>query len=128
MMVGGVSYAQAAGTRLREERLRLAYSQEDFGELGGVRRNTQGNYERGERTPDLEYIAAVAKVGVDVVYVITGLRMLSAFTQLNEHEAQIMRLVHELPKEDQAAIARMAYGLHATLMKTSEATDSSAAD
>lgn len=62
------------GERIREERQRLEKSQEDFGAIGHVTRRTQVNYESGERTPDAEYLAAVAAEGVDVAFVLTGVR------------------------------------------------------
>lgn len=61
--------------RLRSERKRLGVSQTEFGEWGGVSKNAQANYENGSRNPDANYLAAVAKIGVDVNYVLTGDRL-----------------------------------------------------
>lgn len=63
------------GVRLREERERLGLSQTAFGELGGASKASQVRYENGGRSPDGEYLSAVAKHGVDVFYVLTGQRM-----------------------------------------------------
>lgn len=60
--------------RLREERERLAMSQEKFGALGGVQKRAQINYESGERQPDAGYLAAIAAAGADVLYILTGQR------------------------------------------------------
>lgn len=62
------------GTRLREERERLGYNQTDFGDIGGVRKNAQSNYEQGERQPDAEYLQKIQAIGVDVHYLLTGER------------------------------------------------------
>lgn len=62
------------GERLRQERQRLVLSQEELGALGGVRKQAQLNYEKGERAPDTTYLLAVAEAGVDVGYVLTGNR------------------------------------------------------
>jgi len=62
------------GSRLREERERLGLNQEGFGQLGGVRKQAQLLYEKDERKPDSEYLAAVAAAGVDVLFVLTGQR------------------------------------------------------
>lgn len=35
---------------------------------------SQSNYERGERSPDADYLAAVARLGFDVQFVVTGVR------------------------------------------------------
>lgn len=60
--------------RLRAERERLKLKQEEFAEQMGVSRTSQSNYERGERSPDLDYLAKAATLGVDALYVITGNR------------------------------------------------------
>lgn len=46
--------------------------------MGGVRKQAQLNYEKGERCPDSNYLAAVATAGVDVAYVLTGMRAQNA--------------------------------------------------
>lgn len=63
------------GTRLKQERKRLGLSQRELGHFGGVAANAQGRYESGERVPKADYLAAVANVGVDVLYLLTGRRM-----------------------------------------------------
>jgi transcriptional regulator with XRE-family HTH domain len=60
------------GTRLRAERERLEMNQTQFAEKAGVTRNTQGLYETGARSPDGNYFAAVAEIGVDVAFVLVG--------------------------------------------------------
>ncbi len=62
--------------RLAEERERLM-QQNDFAQLVGVTKTTQSNYERAERSPDTEYLARAAQLGIDVGYVITGVRTTS---------------------------------------------------
>jgi transcriptional regulator with XRE-family HTH domain len=60
--------------RLRIERERLHLTQAALGEIGGVKKLAQINYEKGLRMPDAGYLEAVAKAGVDVLYVLTGQR------------------------------------------------------
>jgi transcriptional regulator with XRE-family HTH domain len=43
-----------------------------MGQMGGVAANAQGKYESGERIPKADYLAALANVGVDVLYVLTS--------------------------------------------------------
>lgn len=62
------------GERLREERERLGFNQTAFGAIGGVQKQAQLKYEKGERFPDASYLAAVAKVGADAQYIVTGER------------------------------------------------------
>jgi transcriptional regulator with XRE-family HTH domain len=63
------------GTRLRDERIRLGYSQTAFGAVGGVEKNTQSNYEHGKRSPDAIYLERISKIGADVHFLICGDRV-----------------------------------------------------
>lgn len=60
--------------RLKEERKRLGHNQASFGDAAGVSKTTQFNYEKGDRQPDAAYFSAVAEIGVDIQYLITGKR------------------------------------------------------
>lgn len=60
------------GGRLREERTRLGMSQEQFGALGGVRKQAQIKYEKGERKPDSAYFEGIAAAGADIGFILTG--------------------------------------------------------
>lgn len=62
------------GERLRQERERLGMNQDDFGEVGGVRKLAQINYEKSERHPDAKYLTAINEIGVDLLYLFTGIR------------------------------------------------------
>lgn len=64
--------------RLLEERERLDLNQEQFAELGGVKRRAQVNYEAGERFPDGRYYAGIAAAGADVQYILTGIKSANA--------------------------------------------------
>ena len=62
------------GSRLRSERKKIGLSQTAFAELAGLRKQSQVHYETGKRYPDGNYLSAIAKHGVDVLYVLTGRR------------------------------------------------------
>ncbi|TMJ19007.1 MAG: helix-turn-helix transcriptional regulator [Alphaproteobacteria bacterium] len=62
------------GKRLAEERGRFGATQKDFGARAGVTLDSQSRYETGKTVPNAEYLAALAAVGVDVNYLLTGLR------------------------------------------------------
>ncbi|WP_175716564.1 helix-turn-helix domain-containing protein [Burkholderia anthina] len=68
------------GERLKEERGRLEMNQTQFAAIGGVGKTTQINYESGNRLPDVGYLASLSKVGLDVQYVVTGIRSSAALT------------------------------------------------
>lgn len=61
------------GARLKEERLLHRYSQAGVSVSVGVSRLTQLNYESGGM-PTLPYLNAIATLGFDVAYVLTGVR------------------------------------------------------
>ncbi|VVD68740.1 XRE family transcriptional regulator [Pandoraea commovens] len=63
-----------AHDRLREERIRLGYNQTDFAAVAGTTQRSQTVYETGKRSPDLNYLVAIASVGVDIQYITTGTR------------------------------------------------------
>jgi transcriptional regulator with XRE-family HTH domain len=99
------------GTRLKEERKRMGLSQQEFGTIGGVEANAQGKYENGERIPRSDYLAALGKKGVDVLYVITGERTPMTVDALNEAERAIITHYRALNEEDQEAISQLATSL-----------------
>lgn len=68
------------GARLKEERERLDMSQTQFAAVGEASKRAQITYEKGESTPDAVYLNALSKVGVDVQYVVTGVRSSAALT------------------------------------------------
>ena len=62
------------GARLREERERLKLTQPAIAEAAGTTKRTQSAYETDKTPPKGSYLAKVAIFGVDVGYVITGIR------------------------------------------------------
>ncbi|WP_145588340.1 helix-turn-helix domain-containing protein [Yersinia aldovae] len=72
------------GVRLREERERLGLSQVAMGDIGGVKKLTQLKYEKGDSCPDALYLASLHKFGLDVQYVVIGVRSVTALTNDEE--------------------------------------------
>jgi transcriptional regulator with XRE-family HTH domain len=60
--------------RLKEERTRMSVNQSEFAKIGGVQKNAQIKYEKGERSPDVDYLQRISASGVDVLYLLTGRR------------------------------------------------------
>ena len=69
--------------RFHSERKRLGFTQEAFATLGGVSKRTYCNYESGDRECGADMHSKLAKVGLDVQFVIVGIRSanLSAIAQ-----------------------------------------------
>ena len=105
--MGGCLQTSALGNRLFEERTRLTLTQEELAKIGGVNRNTQRNYEKGERSPDAVYLMAVAAIGVDIMYVLTGSRNISTADGLTPAESTVLANYRSLPEEDKASVRRL---------------------
>lgn len=56
----------------QEARDRLRLTQEQFAELGGVKRVSQHLYEQDARVPDLNYLLRLKEHGVDVGHLVLG--------------------------------------------------------
>lgn len=96
----------SAGECLREERNRLGLKQEELAQIGGVNRNTQGSYEKDERRPDISYLRALAGAGVDVMYVITGIRTPTPIEDISAEEKNLVKQFRSITSFDQEAIRR----------------------
>ena len=86
---------------MKEERVRLGYNQADFAAIAGVAKTSQFNYEKGERSPDATYLAAVAEKGVDVLYVVAGRRTPAVADAISEAEADLLNHFRQLPEGEQ---------------------------
>ena len=98
------------GERLADERRRQGLNQTDFAALGGVTVKTQVLYEKSERVPDANYLAAVAQHGVDVLYVLTGQQVPSL---LSAEEGVVLAGYRELDARGRAGVLALIGGLSA---------------
>lgn len=94
------------GERLRAERKRLGYAQDAFGGLAGVTKQAVINYEKGERSPDGRFFAAIAAAGADVLYILTGQRSKAVTPQalLPEGDRILLDNFHAAPAAVQAGV------------------------
>lgn len=99
---------ESIGSRLKDERQRLELSQVELASVGGVGKQAQLRYEKGERMPDADYLTLVAGAGIDVLYVLTGRRDTS---ELSADEANLVERYREAPEAIRAAaLAALAAG------------------
>ena len=99
------------GSRLKEARKRMGLSQQEFGAIGGVEANAQGKYESGERIPRSDYLAALKKKGIDVLYILSGEKTPMANESLSDAERSIITHYRVLNEGDQGAISQLATSL-----------------
>jgi transcriptional regulator with XRE-family HTH domain len=112
-MIKKMLIADGVGVRLREERERLGLNQLEFGELVGVSRGTQKNYELGANSIDLRYVSALVKNNVDAGYVLTGRHTPAPGEGLQADEEELIERYRKLPKDDQKSIHRYVNALSA---------------
>jgi transcriptional regulator with XRE-family HTH domain len=98
------------GKRLKEEREKFGFNQTDFAAIGGVGRKSQFNYEEDERRPDSDYLAAIATVGVDVRYIITGDRVGPVPEVLTADERYLLEQYRNSPQALKNAALRVLLG------------------
>jgi len=83
------------GDRLREERTRLRLSQPSLAELAGTTKKTVFSWETGKTAPDADQLAVLMSAGVDVPYVLTGVRGENVAT--TPQELAVLRLFRAFP-------------------------------
>jgi transcriptional regulator with XRE-family HTH domain len=88
--------------RLREERERLGMNQEEFADAAGLNRTAQIRYEKGTRAPDTNYLVAIAKLGADINYIVTGTPM----PALASDEAELLLRYRAATSESRAMLLR----------------------
>lgn len=68
------------GGRIVAERKKIGLSQIDLLMRTGVSKSTQIKYEAGTSYPDAEYLMKLDNIGLDVMYILTGLKTYEAMT------------------------------------------------
>ncbi|MEM5401939.1 helix-turn-helix transcriptional regulator [Paraburkholderia unamae] len=95
--------------RLKQERRRLSMNQTEFANAGGVQKQAQFTYEKGMRYPDASYLAGIAEIGVDVLYLLTGRASDPATLALEHDEERLLAGYRELkPREKRGVLALVA--------------------
>lgn len=96
------------GERLREERETLGWSQEKMAAAAGITKKTQGLYERNERSPSAEYLAALSGYGVDVLYIVTAERKKLPFSCLSPEVTEFLEVYQQVSESDREVLFRTA--------------------
>ena len=96
------------GERLKEERVRLGFNQAEFAAFAGVAKTSQFNYEKGERSPDAEYLAAVSAQGVDILYVVTGERKPQTADSISSDALAFLEVYEHVGEADGQVLLRTA--------------------
>lgn len=91
--------------RLREERERLEPSQQDFAQKVGISKNRQCQLESASREMRADYLLAVAELGLDVMYILSGRR---SSIPVCDREAMLVDFFRQLDQAGQEKLLAMA--------------------
>lgn len=96
------------GARLKIERKRLGITQENFAQIGGIKKITQITYEQDKSSPDATYLVSVSAIGVDVQYVLFGTH---STTELPADEDALLTGYRSLDARGKAGVLGMIEGM-----------------
>lgn len=99
------------GNRLRTERKSLGFSQAQLAAHAGIRTNAQGHYECGFRTPRADYLECLSAIGMDVHFILFGIRKPAPVWPLTEDESLMINSLRQLEETDRQAIERIMIAL-----------------
>lgn len=105
--------------RIKEERERLGLSQEKFGRIAAVSKQTVIAWEKGSTSPTAMQLAEMAKRSLDAVYVLTGQRTPVA-QPLSVRESCMLENYRAMAEEDKAAVQRMTHALAQSVKSNGE--------
>jgi len=102
------------GARLQLERQRVGLTQGEFAEKLGIAKRTLAGYEGGTGDIGASVLEIARGLGVDVLYVVSGIYTPTPETTLSEHEAQLVNDYRKMRREDQGSAQRLVSALAET--------------
>lgn len=102
-----MSFNPLFGERLKEERVRLGLTQIELAEKSGQSREMLGKYERGAAEPGAGVLMALAAVGMDMLYVLSGQRTPQTIASLSSEESALLDNYKHSDEEGRAAARRV---------------------
>ncbi|MEO1819448.1 MULTISPECIES: helix-turn-helix transcriptional regulator [Pseudomonadaceae] len=109
------------GARLQEERNRLGLIQAEFADKIGVAKRTLAGYEGGSSDIGATVLDAAGRLGIDVLYVVTGARQAPAVESLSHEEAHLISRFRVLDDEGRGMIVRLVNDLASAAEKIGKA-------
>lgn len=90
--------------RLKQERERLMLTQEAFGEHAQAKKRTVADWESGKSSPTAVQLNLLSLIGVDVQFVVSGVRSVDISSTLTDAEEQIIETFRNSNTEGRNAI------------------------
>lgn len=103
--------------RLKEERERLALTQEVFADAAGAKRRTLIDWEKGVSSPTAVQLSALANIGADVQYILTGKHQGQGIGEAAVHQA-VLDAVDLLSLEKKVDAGQLAKAVVKLVAKT----------
>jgi len=98
------------GDRLKNERKRLGYSQENFAAVAGVTRRPYAEWESGNTSPTAMQLALIGAAGADVFYIVMGDRDAPPPLALSAEEQLLLDRYRNSPQALKDAALRVLLG------------------
>ncbi|EAM6405850.1 transcriptional regulator [Salmonella enterica] len=101
------------GERLKEERKRLGFSQTDFAQMVGASYKSQLRWEKDESSPGADALGIWARVGLDVLYVVTGQRSQGSFDipEMSPEKQALVEAFDGMSADDRKTLLRVGESL-----------------
>ena len=90
-------YFNMIGYRLKEERERLGFTQQEISEKVNISKRTFIDWEKGKTTPTATQLVALSAVGADILYIVIGQHSQAFITP---EEQVILEAYRKLPEEN----------------------------
>lgn len=103
-------FLQLFSARLKEVREQLLLTQDEMVLKTGIPKRSYCAYEAGDMAPSAKLLAALAEIGIDISYLLTGTRSSEAATLSGEEMALLDNYRH-CPPEGKAALKTTSYAL-----------------
>ena len=96
------------GTRLKEERERLDLTQPAFALIAGASKRTLVDWEQGKTSPNAVQLSALSAAGVDIQYVVTGIRATLDRPPPGRVEEKIIVMLQDMPDDQKRDVLKYA--------------------
>lgn len=94
------------GLRIKEERERLSLTQQGVADAIGVAKRTFIDWEKDRTSPTAVQLSALSDIGIDVLYVVTGVRSqpIASQSKPSSEKQELMDAFDEMTPEQRRAV------------------------